>query len=338
MSQVFADYAVRASSCVHRATPRRRLQLVIAFVHSGISNHGTPRRATAAAEPDLNVPDGRAGVQREPADEEAGRPGACSGAVARRAPCDRISPSRASRCGATIQQFTRVAAEGDAEFCLKLALYLRDDLNIRSTANFLVVRCPVPRRAVACAALTHDTHAGCRRPYMQACAARAPQCRPFLGAYVPRIVRLPSDWLAIADMYTQVTNEPLPSALRKALAATFGKFSEYQVGKYNNQRAMARLAKKNGGASSKKHTLKRLVRLLHVSEPRATVMKLLGKKWVHALGQAAAAVPQPRCHSRVDSHRAGLPLLRVAGTQRPPATSWPSACLAGSTRSSSVSA
>ena len=115
-------------------------------------------------------------------------------------------------------------------------------------------------------------------PFLQACAARAPECRPFLLAYVPRIVRLPSDWLAIADMYTQVAGGPLPSALRKALAAAFSKFSEYQVGKYNNQRSVARQAKKNGGVPSTKHTLKRLVRLLHVSEPRDTVMKLLGKK------------------------------------------------------------
>ena len=45
-------------------------------------------------------------------------------------------------------QFMRVAKQGDPEFCLKLALYLRDDLNIRSTANFLVVR--VICASVAC--------------------------------------------------------------------------------------------------------------------------------------------------------------------------------------------
>ncbi|NJM28359.1 MAG: TROVE domain-containing protein, partial [Pseudanabaena sp. RU_4_16] len=46
------------------------------------------------------------------------------------------------------------AAELDAEFVLKLALYVRDDLNIRSTANFLV-----------------------------AFAANNPKCQPFLKKY-----------------------------------------------------------------------------------------------------------------------------------------------------------
>ena len=56
--------------------------------------------------------------------------------------------SRGGRLVCCAGQFMRVAQQGDPEFCLKLALYLRDDLNIRSTANFLVVR--VSFASVAC--------------------------------------------------------------------------------------------------------------------------------------------------------------------------------------------
>lgn len=45
-------------------------------------------------------------------------------------------------------------------------------------------------------------------------------------------LRLPSDWLAVADMYVQQTrSQVLPAALRKALAAKFSQFSEYQLSK-----------------------------------------------------------------------------------------------------------
>ena len=36
-----------------------------------------------------------------------------------------------------IREHVRLIAQRDPEFILKLALYVRDDLNIRSTANFL---------------------------------------------------------------------------------------------------------------------------------------------------------------------------------------------------------
>ena len=125
---------------------------------------------------------------------------------------------------------------------------------------------------------------------VQALAAHLPTCRPYLRAYVPKIVRLPTDWLAIADMYTQLSDgstlrSSLPAALRKALADTFSKFSEYQLGKYNKTRSAARQKKKAQKAGVPvapvdKFTLKRLARTLHVSQPHDLVMKLLGKPCV----------------------------------------------------------
>ena len=60
----------------------------------------------------------------------------------------------------------------DPEFILKLALYTRQDLNIRSTANFLL------------ALSSNDIN-----------------CQPFLKKYYGDCIRLPSDWLDVAALY-----------------------------------------------------------------------------------------------------------------------------------------
>jgi hypothetical protein len=72
----------------------------------------------------------------------------------------------------TIKQLVKKIAFYDAEFILKLALYTRDDLGIRSTSNFIV-----------------------------AVAADIPECQPFLKKYMKSIIRLPSDWLDVASTY-----------------------------------------------------------------------------------------------------------------------------------------
>ena len=57
----------------------------------------------------------------------------------------------------------------------QVALYTRNELNIRTTANFL---------------LTY--------------AAHHPVCRPFLQKYFSASVRLPSDWIEVAEQYQVV--------------------------------------------------------------------------------------------------------------------------------------
>ncbi len=60
----------------------------------------------------------------------------------------------------------------DAEFVLKVALYTRCELNIRTTANFLL-----------------------------AFASFTSACRPYLKKYFSASIRLPSDWIDVAELY-----------------------------------------------------------------------------------------------------------------------------------------
>jgi telomerase protein component 1 len=63
-------------------------------------------------------------------------------------------------------------------------------------------------------------------------------CRPFLAKYYSAAVRLPSDWMNVADLSQTIDDAPpgtLPAALRRAMAEKFGDFDEYQLAKYNKK-------------------------------------------------------------------------------------------------------
>jgi len=160
-------------------------------------------------------------------------------------------------------------ADKDPEFILKLALYVRDDLNIRSTGNFLL-----------------------------ALAASIPECCPFLKKYFHKAVRLPSDWLDVAALYQllpnrQLRGRALPTALRKAMVFKFPQFDAYQLAKYNKENSMKRKRKKakalaeklvaEGKAAppppQKQITIKQMIRQLHINQPVPHVMCILGKKY-----------------------------------------------------------
>ena len=53
-----------------------------------------------------------------------------------------------------------------------MAVYTRNELNIRTTGNFLL-----------------------------ACASNLKECRPFLRKYYNKSIRLPSDWIDVAEQY-----------------------------------------------------------------------------------------------------------------------------------------
>ncbi|XP_022100533.1 telomerase protein component 1-like [Acanthaster planci] len=204
----------------------------------------------------------------------------------------------------------------DPEFVLKVALYTRQDLNIRATANFLL-----------------------------ALAANRRECRPYLKKYYKRSVGLPSDWAQIADLYLsfqdkELSYRSLPSALRKVMVAKFPDFDEYQLGKYNKtkknpkkrkfdrkkkmedsktkevddsgeseddedhhdeeglssalpfvnegQDAMEPLVEGDDNYQDEYgrcdfYTLKQLIRKLHITEPVESVMCLVGKKYPESL-------------------------------------------------------
>ncbi|XP_071942652.1 telomerase protein component 1-like [Antedon mediterranea] len=184
----------------------------------------------------------------------------------------------------------------DAEFILKVALYCRSELNIRTTSNFLIA------------------FASNRRP-----------CRAYLKKYFSASIRLPSDWIDVAETYQTLNDKSinfgsLPSALRKVMTAKFPDFDEYQLAKYNKDKkgkpkkksekmtiakrkyqdhAEREKAKETEDSNSEDDedvvkdeleeteeelvkltfTLKQLIRKLHIKEPANYVMALVGKKY-----------------------------------------------------------
>jgi len=172
-----------------------------------------------------------------------------------------------------IVTLVRKVASKDPEFILKLALYVRDDLNIRSTANFLV-----------------------------ALAANIEECTPFLKKYYHKTVRLPSDWLDIAALYQLLPDRALsgraiPTSLRKAMQQKFIQFDAYQLAKYNKENSQKRKRKKAKKLAEKlaaegkpvpppiqkQITLKQMIRQLHINQPVSHVMCILGKKYPGSL-------------------------------------------------------
>uniref|UniRef100_A0A672I8Q6 TROVE domain-containing protein n=1 Tax=Salarias fasciatus TaxID=181472 RepID=A0A672I8Q6_SALFA len=153
---------------------------------------------------------------------------------------------------------------------IQVALYTRQRLNIRITANFLL----------ALAASLDETKSHVRRYF---CAA----------------VQLPSDWLEVVRIYTACFKRSLPSCLKKAMVDKFKQFSEYQLAKYNTRKhrckhnrnklkgkvqrpIMWSFLEQNTGKVEKKQSefsLKKLIKRLHIKEPAEYVMAILGRKY-----------------------------------------------------------
>eukprot|EP01129_Flabellula_baltica_P005804 TRINITY_DN2127_c0_g1_i1.p1 TRINITY_DN2127_c0_g1~~TRINITY_DN2127_c0_g1_i1.p1 ORF type:complete len:2266 (+),score=515.97 TRINITY_DN2127_c0_g1_i1:47-6844(+) len=167
-----------------------------------------------------------------------------------------------------ISQIVSVIAYYDPEFVLKLAVYVRLDLNIRSTANYLL-----------------------------ALASNIDECKPYVRKYFGSAIRLPSDWIDVAATYRVLPNKKLkgkavPSCLRKAMVDKFPDFDLYQLGKYNNEKSVKRKLKKAKEEKERNPdhpkwsspqkpliTIKQMVRDLHIKEPSFPVMCILGKKY-----------------------------------------------------------
>ncbi|XP_073705050.1 telomerase protein component 1 isoform X2 [Garra rufa] len=180
---------------------------------------------------------------------------------------------------------TEITTE-DPEFLLKVAVYTRQELNIRITANFLL-----------------------------ALAAHLPGSKPHLRRYFCAAVQLPSDWLEVTRIYSVCFSKSLPSCLKKALADKFKQFTEYQLAKYNTRKHRCKhnkkrnkgekmsaaqwkkwgdlvrvedsilkkyLEKQNHTVKDKKQSefnLKKMIKRLHIKEPAEYIMAILGKKY-----------------------------------------------------------
>ncbi|XP_057189566.1 telomerase protein component 1 [Triplophysa rosa] len=177
-------------------------------------------------------------------------------------------------------------SSSDPEFLLKVAVYTRQELNIRVTANFLL-----------------------------ALAAHLPASKPHVRRYFCAAVQLPSDWLEVIRIFNTCFSKCLPACLKKALADKFKQFSEYQLAKYNTRRHRCKHNKKKKKgkqptaaqwktwsdllkmdpsilqkylrseqrvAVDKKQnefSLKKMIKRLHIKDPAEFVMAILGKKY-----------------------------------------------------------
>ncbi|XP_076601969.1 telomerase protein component 1 isoform X2 [Chaetodon auriga] len=175
----------------------------------------------------------------------------------------------------------------DPQFLLKVAVYTRQQLNIRITANFLL-----------------------------ALAANQPSTKPHVRRYFCTAVQLPSDWLEVVRIYSTCFSHSLPMCLKKAMADKFKQFNEYQLAKYNTRKHRCkhsrnrRKAKKINSQLLKKwanllrsdasiltkflqlednkvvvnkkqseFSMKKMIRRLHIKEPAEHVMAILGRKY-----------------------------------------------------------
>ncbi|XP_036939136.1 telomerase protein component 1 isoform X2 [Acanthopagrus latus] len=185
-----------------------------------------------------------------------------------------------------ITNLAKEISEYDPEFPLKVAVYTRQQLNIRITANFLL-----------------------------ALAANLPSTKPHVRRYFCTAVQLPSDWLEVIRIYSMCFSRSMPACLKKAMADKFKQFSEYQLAKYNTRkhrckhnrnrrkakkptneklstwagllRSHESMLKKFLQLEEKKvvdkkqseFSIKKMIKRLHIKEPAEHVMAILGKKY-----------------------------------------------------------
>ncbi|XP_075685310.1 telomerase protein component 1 isoform X2 [Rhinoderma darwinii] len=223
---------------------------------------------------------------------------------------------------ANIKDLCEDIAQFDPEFLLKVALYTRQELNIRTTANFLL-----------------------------ALSAFIPTCRPHLRRYLGSSVQLPSDWMDVPRIYQSLAGKgdklaPLPSSLRRALTLKFQEFSEYQLAKYNTRKQRGKHASKKkkekktsdmrvlkcgrnlrileaifkrlgnqlesptpasaGKKTKDKFCMKSLIQRLHISKPAKHVMSLLGYRYPKDLNSFSRSGLEGPWQSRLSGQRMKL--------------------------------
>ncbi|XP_034009134.1 telomerase protein component 1 [Trematomus bernacchii] len=186
-----------------------------------------------------------------------------------------------------IKNLAKDISDSDPQFLLKVAVYTRQELNIRITANFLL-----------------------------ALAANQPSTKPHVRRYFCAAVQLPSDWLEVVRIYSTCFSHSLPMCLKKGMADKFKQFNEYQLAKYNTRKHRCKhnrkkknvkkpttqqmkkwanllradtsllekiLNVKDGKAvvdkKQSEFSIKKMIKKLHIKEPAEYVMAILGKKY-----------------------------------------------------------
>lgn len=99
----------------------------------------------------------------------------------------------------------KLIAEGQGRFVANLAVFARNEMNLRSVSHVL------------CALLANDEKG-----------------KEFVKYAVLGVCRRADDITEILSYYINTFGKPIPNSLKKALAQAMNNFDEYQFGKYNN--------------------------------------------------------------------------------------------------------
>ncbi|XP_077471259.1 telomerase protein component 1 isoform X2 [Stigmatopora argus] len=136
-----------------------------------------------------------------------------------------------------ITSLVKDIAAFDPQFILKVALYTRQELNIRITANFLL-----------------------------ALAANHPTTKSHVRRYFCASVQLPSDWLEVVRIYSTCFSHSLPMCLKKAMVDKFKQFSEYQLAKYNTRKHRCKHNRKKCKSKPSSTDMKKWANMLRTDE------------------------------------------------------------------------
>jgi telomerase protein component 1 len=144
----------------------------------------------------------------------------------------------------------KAVEELEPSFIPKLAAYSRQKLNLRSVSNFIL-----------------------------AWAVTKPRTHPSLKEYFNSAINLPSDLIDFIQKYQEEIGSPpklkISTVVQKLIRGKFPEFNVYQLGKYCSEAKRKRELLKG----TNKLSMKKVVTLCHVKEPRMLVDCVLGKKY-----------------------------------------------------------
>ena len=150
----------------------------------------------------------------------------------------------------TLREDLKIVEELEPSFIPKLAFYSRQHLNLRSVSNFIL----------AWSATKVKTH-------------------PTFREFFTSAINLPSDLMDFIEKYQQEIGSPaklkLTTFLQKLIAKKLRDFNIYQLGKYCSEAKRKRELVKG----SKKLSMKKLITLCHIKEPKLLVDSILGRKY-----------------------------------------------------------
>ena len=162
------------------------------------------------------------------------------------------------RVARIVSDLAEVAAL-EPDFIAKLAYYARNELNLRSTPNFIT-----------------------------AWAATQQACRASLQEFFTFIINLPSDLLDFTERYQQLKgntgNPKFSTFIQTLVKKKFCDFNVYQLGKYCSEGKRKRNLLTGGNQKDKakgvkKINMKLLIRACHVKRPAFLVASILGKRY-----------------------------------------------------------